>query len=128
MTRSRLVEIQSRGRMFCDLWVVSYFMEITRNQAVHLYRSGRLPKVHCPDGSEYRPSAQRLVVVSDFAAMVAEERRAEFDLWRMGIFDVSPFGSLSASPPRPGSLATGLVNAAVLVTDRHRHTAVISDP
>jgi hypothetical protein len=114
MTRSKLKEIQSRGRLFCDFWVVGYFLSLSRNQVVHLYQTGRLPRVLNSDGSEYRPSGNRLVLASEFAAhVVAAERLGDFEFWRLGAFDVPPSSSLHASPPPFGSLRGG----SIITTD-----------
>ena len=103
LTRSRLAEIRARGLPFCTFWVVGYFLGLSWNQVDHLYESGQLPKVLCPDRSEYRPSGERLVRADKFFELVPEERRPDFDLWRRGGFEVNPFPSRTSAPPAFGS-------------------------
>ena len=102
LTRARLNDIQSRGLVFCDFWVVGYFLQLSWNQVDHLYESGRLPKALCPDGSEYRPSGERLVVADAFVEMIPEERRRDFALWRHGAFTVDSFASRDSAAPAFG--------------------------
>ena len=99
MTRTRLDEILSRGRIFCDLWVVAYFLRQTRNQVDYMYRRGNLPKVMTVGGDEWQPAGDRLVLVEKFAEMVPEERRAEFSVWRQGGFDLPPFEAADVVRP-----------------------------
>jgi hypothetical protein len=99
MTRSELETILSRGRIFCDLWVVAYFLGLTWNQADHMYRCGRLPKVVTLNGTEWRPAGTRLVLVERFAEMVPGERQSEFSLWRRGGFDLPPYSGLDVVRP-----------------------------
>jgi hypothetical protein len=88
LTGARLKAIQLEGRLFCDLIVVAYFLGQSVDQATYLYESGRLPKATCPDGSDYRPSGDRLVVAAGLAELLTEERRAEFALWRRGGLEI----------------------------------------
>lgn len=119
MTRSELERILSRGRLFCDFWVVGYFLGLSWNGVDHLYETGRLPKVFCRDGSRYRPSGERLVHAEKFAEILPDEHAFEFALWRSAAFDVEPFGSRQTLPPALGTLMTSAhpVAASVNLTD-----------
>lgn len=98
MTRSERDRILSRGRLFCDFWVVGYFLGLSWNQVDHLYESGQLPKALCPDGSEYRPAGERLVSADEFASLVPEERQVAFAGWRSGRIDIAPAASRTEVP------------------------------
>jgi len=116
LTRGRLAEIHSRGLPFCGFWVVAYFLGLSWNQVDQEYESGRLPKALCPDGSEYRPSGERLVRADKFAEILPEERQADFDLWRNGGFQIAPFGSRKSEPPPFGSHKIGSVSPTAQLT------------
>jgi hypothetical protein len=112
LTRREVDEVLSRGRIFCDLVVVAYFLGVSRNQASYLYTLGKLPKVLAVDGTEWRPSSERLVLVAKFAEMVAAERRSEFEMWRRGGFDVTLVGTRE-----PATLLDHSIPESVALTD-----------
>lgn len=89
LTRSEYEEIVSRGRPFCDLWCVAFFLGLTWYQVDHLYSLGRLPKAMIPDGREYRPGGDRLVPAEKLAQILPEGREMDFERWRSGAFDVT---------------------------------------
>lgn len=88
LTRAKYEQITSRGRIFCDLWTVAFFFGLSWYQAEHLHSLGRLPRPLLLDGSEYRPSGERLVPADELAEILPEERQLEFERWRAGDFDV----------------------------------------
>lgn len=116
LTRVRLAEVESRGYPFCGFWVVGYFLGLSWNQVDHLYESGQLPRALCPDGSAYRPSGERLVLAEKFADSLPAERRAEFDLWRKGGFEIAPATSRDSQPPPVGSHQTASVSSTAPLT------------
>lgn len=103
LTRARLNEILSRGRLFCDFWVIGYFLGLSWNQVDHMYESGRLPKALCADGNDYRPSGERLVLADKFGAMLPQNRQLDFEVWRKHGFEVAPSSSRDSEPAEFGS-------------------------
>lgn len=109
MTRAELSRIRERGRLFCGFWEAGYFLNLSWNQVDHLYESGRLPKALCPDGSEYRPAGERLLLVEKLESLVAEPRGADFAYWRAGGFEIVPGASRDARSAVAGQSIDGTV-------------------